>query len=226
MEEMEETSAILRSATSRSLVIIDELGRGTSTHDGVAIALATLEHLLHSTRCFTLFVTHYPRVAQVATVNPSVMKSFYMAFHQPLTDTKEHVKQEEAPTKMTFLYKLVQGVSERSFGLNVARMATMPESVVQRAAVKAGDLEASVNDRKEQRRTAQHFGDLHSFDRCVHSSLGIVTSISVQEMDALCRLNAVVEKFEAVSPVEADIQASFAQLESLQKLVKTICPFS
>ena len=62
MQELSETSAILARATPRSLVIIDELGRGTSTHDGVAIAHATLQHLVSTTRCLTLFVTHYPKV--------------------------------------------------------------------------------------------------------------------------------------------------------------------
>lgn len=61
-QELSETSAILAKATSRSLVIIDELGRGTSTHDGVAVAHATLQHLVSSVQCLTLFVTHYPKV--------------------------------------------------------------------------------------------------------------------------------------------------------------------
>ena len=62
MQELSETSDILARATERSLVIIDELGRGTSTHDGLAIAQATLHHLVAETRCLTLFVTHYPKV--------------------------------------------------------------------------------------------------------------------------------------------------------------------
>lgn len=62
MQELSETSAILDKATARSLVIVDELGRGTATHDGVAIAHATLQHLITSTHCLTLFVTHYPKV--------------------------------------------------------------------------------------------------------------------------------------------------------------------
>ncbi len=60
-QELSETSAILAAATPRSLVIVDELGRGTSTHDGLAIALATLEHLVARIGCLTLFVTHYPK---------------------------------------------------------------------------------------------------------------------------------------------------------------------
>ena len=62
LQELSETSNILACATSRSLVIVDELGRGTSTHDGLAIALATLQHLVSHTACLTLFVTHYPKV--------------------------------------------------------------------------------------------------------------------------------------------------------------------
>lgn len=62
MQELSETSNILACATSRSLVIVDELGRGTSTHDGLAIALATLQHLVAHIGCLTLFVTHYPKV--------------------------------------------------------------------------------------------------------------------------------------------------------------------
>ena len=62
VQELTEASHILRKATARSLVIIDELGRGTSTHDGLAIAMATLQHLVLHTRCLTLFVTHYPKV--------------------------------------------------------------------------------------------------------------------------------------------------------------------
>ena len=62
VQELSETSSILSTATARSLVIVDELGRGTSTHDGLAIALATLHHLVAQTACLTLFVTHYPKV--------------------------------------------------------------------------------------------------------------------------------------------------------------------
>lgn len=66
LEELTEASHILTAATPRSLVIIDELGRGTSTHDGLAIALATLQHILSAINCLTLFVTHYPQVSSSA----------------------------------------------------------------------------------------------------------------------------------------------------------------
>lgn len=95
MQELSETSSILSTATARSLVIIDELGRGTSTHDGLAIALATLHHLVAQTASLTLFVTHYPKVQAehgithgrppqmalpVALVNPACMSSKAVLF--------------------------------------------------------------------------------------------------------------------------------------------------
>ena len=67
VQELSETSHILACATARSLVIVDELGRGTSTHDGLAIALATLQHLVSHTACLTLFVTHYPKVTPLSS---------------------------------------------------------------------------------------------------------------------------------------------------------------
>eukprot|EP00884_Botryococcus_braunii_P017424 jgi/Botrbrau1/4365/Bobra.105_2s0012.1 len=80
LEELSETSDILERATARSLVIVDELGRGTSTHDGLAIALATLYHLVSSTRCLTLFVTHYPRVASLEKTFPGLVQAYHMAY--------------------------------------------------------------------------------------------------------------------------------------------------
>ncbi|CAI5521744.1 unnamed protein product [Closterium sp. Naga37s-1] len=80
LEELGEASGILHRATGRSLVIVDELGRGTSTHDGLAIAYATLHYLLSKVRCLTLFVTHYPEIAQLEKELPGAMGSFHMSF--------------------------------------------------------------------------------------------------------------------------------------------------
>ncbi|CAI5471170.1 unnamed protein product [Closterium sp. Yama58-4] len=147
LEELGEASGILRRATSRSLVIVDELGRGTSTHDGVAIAYATLHYLLSKVRCLTLFVTHYPEIAQLEKELPGAMGSFHMSFlastppvpppsaapsisasgQKQLSDPAASGSAEQGEAKpdqqVTFLYKLVRGVASRSFGLNVARLA-------------------------------------------------------------------------------------------------------
>lgn len=137
LEELGEASTILAHATPRSLVIIDELGRGTSTRDGRAIAASTLEYLCSSLRCLTLFVTHYPEVARVGMGVERGIGSYYMA----------HVVEKEAEEgvvpRVIFLYKAVRGVAEASYGLNVARMAGLPDKVVARAAEKAHELAAA-----------------------------------------------------------------------------------
>ena len=138
LEELGEASTILSHATPRSLVIIDELGRGTSTRDGRAIAAATLEYICNSLRCLTLFVTHYPEVAQVGIEGQQGIGSYYMAH------VVENTNEEQAAVpQVTFLYRATRGVAEASYGLNVARMAGLPHSVVKRAAEKAHELSVS-----------------------------------------------------------------------------------
>ncbi|KAG0589041.1 hypothetical protein KC19_2G287300 [Ceratodon purpureus] len=151
-EELSETSAILRRATSRSLVIVDELGRGTSTHDGVAIAYATLHYLLKETRCLTLFVTHYPRLADLKDEFPGKVGPYfvsYLAEGQVNKQSEGPISQyeEEATQRITFLYKLVPGIASRSFGLHVARLAQVPEICVLQAAAMAAKLEDEVSAR-------------------------------------------------------------------------------
>jgi len=138
MVELQETSDILRRATDRSLVILDELGRGTSTHDGVAIAHATLEHLLTEVRSALLFVTHYPQITGIADAHPSSVGCYSMAF---LQDTAEGPHPAASP-RVTFLYKLHRGVAPSSFGLNVARLAGIPEAILKVAQEKSREMGA------------------------------------------------------------------------------------
>ncbi|XP_064484560.1 DNA mismatch repair protein Msh3-like isoform X2 [Ornithodoros turicata] len=134
--EMQETSELLSGCTEHSLVVLDELGRGTATHDGTAIAVATLRYLVEEKRCPTLFVTHYLRVTQLEDTYPEKIKNFHVAFE---VDTEESV---------TFLYRLVPGAAKKSYGLNVALLAGVPPSVVARARVMAERLEdATLNKR-------------------------------------------------------------------------------
>ncbi|KAK9916549.1 hypothetical protein WJX75_003960 [Coccomyxa subellipsoidea] len=177
LEELSETSEILAHATPRSLVIIDELGRGTATHDGLAIAHATLQHLVTTTRCLTLFVTHYPKVASLQQDYPALVATFYMSYiqqdpdvPQPLPGSSPEPKPSsccrqalqalpstgasvdvaadgaERPAvsvpRIVFLYKLAAGVADKSFGLNVARMAHLPPSVIEQAGVRAAQMES------------------------------------------------------------------------------------
>ncbi|CAM4538536.1 unnamed protein product [Leuciscus chuanchicus] len=147
MEELVEASDILARATSRSLVILDELGRGTSTHDGIAIAYASLESFIRDVKCLTLFVTHYPPLCELERLYPQHVGNYHMAF---LLNEPESTSDEEEmhPEFITFLYQLIEGAAARSYGLNVARLAEIPESILRTAAFKSKELEALVNSRR------------------------------------------------------------------------------
>uniref|UniRef100_A0A8D0G6W9 DNA mismatch repair protein MSH3 n=1 Tax=Sphenodon punctatus TaxID=8508 RepID=A0A8D0G6W9_SPHPU len=136
MEELTDTAEIIRKATPRSLVILDELGRGTSTHDGIAIAYATLEHFIRDVGSLTLFVTHYPPVCELEKAYPERVGNYHMAFM-----VNEEEKGEEDPEFITFLYQITRGVAARSYGLNVAKLADVPEEILKTAARKSKELE-------------------------------------------------------------------------------------
>lgn len=138
MVELSETSDILKHASPRSLIILDELGRGTSTHDGVAIAQAVLDHVVRDKRSLTLFITHYQNLSAVAKgFENGELKNVHMRF----TETGD------AGQKITFLYEIGEGVAHRSYGLNVARLANVPEPVLDVAAVKSRELEHEVTEK-------------------------------------------------------------------------------
>jgi len=121
MVEMQETANILHAATSRSLVVLDEIGRGTSTFDGLSIAWAVAEYLATNARARpkTLFATHYHELTDLADALPGVVNA--------------HVSAREWKDEIIFLRKIVSGRSDRSYGIQVARLAGLPVSVVTRA---------------------------------------------------------------------------------------------
>ena len=135
MVEMLETASILHNATPRSLVILDEIGRGTSTYDGLAIARAVVEYLhSHAERAAkTLFATHYHELVELAAFLPRV-KNYNVAV-------------TEEGGRVVFLRKIVPGGSDRSYGIHVAELAGLPRAVVQRAAEVLSSLEATHDGR-------------------------------------------------------------------------------
>ncbi|HEU0000670.1 MAG TPA: DNA mismatch repair protein MutS [Ktedonobacteraceae bacterium] len=130
MVEMEETATILHHATRHSLIILDEIGRGTSTYDGLAIARAVVEHLHGVTQARTLFATHYHELAAMAAELPH-LRVYMMAI--------SNEKQDE----IVFLHHVIPGSAGRSYGVHVAKLAGMPRSVVQRAGEVLKRLETS-----------------------------------------------------------------------------------
>jgi DNA mismatch repair protein MutS len=119
MVEMTEAASILNTATSKSLVLLDEIGRGTATFDGLAIAWAVVEHLESRTRAKTLFATHYHELTELADLLPGVRNY--------------HVSVKEAGANIVFLRKVEPGSADKSYGVEVARLAGLPPSVIERA---------------------------------------------------------------------------------------------
>jgi len=128
MLEMVETANILNNATSRSLVILDEVGRGTSTYDGLALAWAISEHIALRLRCRTLFATHYHELTELERVLDGT--------------TNLNVAVREWADEVVFLHKIVRGGTDRSYGVHVARLAGVPKDVLDRARALLPQLQA------------------------------------------------------------------------------------
>lgn len=128
MVEMNETAVIVNSATDRSLVILDEIGRGTSTFDGLSIAWSVAEHLHDTIRARTLFATHYHELTDLATSRRAVRNY--------------NVAVREWNDRIIFLRQIVPGAADRSYGIQVARLAGLPDGIISRAKEILGKLEA------------------------------------------------------------------------------------
>lgn len=127
--ELSETKKILSEATPRSLVILDELGRGTSSYDGVAVAQAVLHHVASHIGCVGFFATHYHSLATEFSGHPEI-KAKRMQIHV-----------DDIERQITFLYKLEEGVAEGSFGMHCAAMCGIPKKVIDKAEEAAKEFE-------------------------------------------------------------------------------------
>ena len=128
MVEMTETANILHSATDRSLVLLDEIGRGTSTYDGLALASATAQHLAESRRAFTLFATHYFELTGLAASLPAT--------------ANVHLTAAEYKDQVVFLHEVQPGPANQSYGIQVARLAGVPAAVLNKARARLRELES------------------------------------------------------------------------------------
>ncbi len=138
MLEMNETASIMNNISKRSLILLDEIGRGTSTYDGISIAWALSEYLHNNSKANpkTLFATHYHELNELASKYPRI-RNF-------------HVATKESGNKVIFLRKLTEGGSEHSFGIHVAAMAGMPRAIIERASQILVELESKHIDKEEQ----------------------------------------------------------------------------
>ena len=127
MVEMSETANILNSASSRSLIIMDEVGRGTSTYDGLALAWSILEFIVNDVGAKTLFATHYHHLNRMASDYAQI--------------ANYNIKVDEEGDDVVFMHKIVKGGTDRSYGIHVAKIAGMPDKVLQRSRVIMGTIE-------------------------------------------------------------------------------------
>ena len=135
MVEMTETADILHHATDRSLVLLDEIGRGTSTYDGLALAWATAQHLAEKTRAFTLFATHYFELTGLPATIPAT--------------ANVHLSATEYNGRIVFLHQVEEGPASQSYGIQVARLAGVPRQVLQRARAQLQELEAAAHPHQD-----------------------------------------------------------------------------
>lgn len=175
MVEMAQTSDILQNATHKSLVILDELGRGTSTADGMAIADAVLHHLVERVKCKTLFITHYPLVAtELERKFPEEVQNLHMSY---TTEIRVNGTRD-----VTFLYQLTPGVALESFGVECGRLAGLPDDIL-RIASERSELCRTVTEQRTRRsRTRKLMG-------------AITRALSTQDVTRLEELRTTVRQF-------------------------------
>jgi DNA mismatch repair protein MutS len=184
MVEMIETANILRFATGRSLVILDEVGRGTATFDGLSLAWAIVEHLHERRRALTLFATHYHELTELAELLPRVVNRTMAV--------------REWDDRIVFLRRVMPGSADKSYGLHVARLAGIPDEVVARAEQVLANLEAKEFDPQGRPRLAE--GARFSEERAAQLPLftpaeevvaGILREVDVERLTPLAALNLV-----------------------------------
>ncbi|MBL1263563.1 DNA mismatch repair protein MutS [Candidatus Methylomicrobium oryzae] len=182
MVEMSETANILHNATSQSLILMDEIGRGTSTFDGLSLAWACADHLAKVTQAFTLFATHYFELTTLAEERPSIRNV--------------HLEAMEHGDRIVFLHAVKDGPANQSYGLQVAALAGVPRAVIEKAKSKLAHLEnnAYIEQRAE---SGIDQLDLFSAPEC-HPAVGLLGDIDPdalspkQALDALYRLKALL----------------------------------
>ncbi|HEX2915221.1 MAG TPA: DNA mismatch repair protein MutS [Chloroflexia bacterium] len=207
MVEMVETSYILSHATPRSLVILDEVGRGTSTYDGLAIAQAVVEYIHNNPRCGakTLFATHYHELIELAQVLPRV-RNYNMAVR-------------EDGGKVIFMRKVLPGGADRSYGIHVAQLAGLPRTVIRRAEELLQILE-SQKDEMEARSagTAPFRSSRNGNHKAAHADEQMSLFAPVATVEALTLVeNPVVEELRALNVMELSPLEAINKLYELQQ---------
>ena len=195
MVEMVETAVILNQATPKSLVILDEIGRGTSTYDGLSIAHATLEHLHNVNRCRGLFATHYHELTILEDTLADV-ESYHMLI-------------KEWNQQVIFLHQVAKGRAGRSYGIHVAKLAGLPELVIERAKNILSELENQ--GWKDSQSGADNSVNLPLFSQTLMPTIASETNVQYEELLAL---------LQALQPDDLSPKEALNVLYELHKLCK------
>ncbi len=195
MVEMVETAAILNQAGERSLVILDEIGRGTATYDGLSIAWATVEHLHEANRCRTLFATHYHELTALAARLPALRLAT--------------MKIREWKGGIVFLHEVGEGAADRSYGIHVARMAGLPPAVTSRAEDVLAELEG-------EREGGAAGGKAGLADLPLFSATGVKPSGLEMPQETA----AAIESLKAVNPDNLTPREALDALYRLKELLR------
>ncbi|KAK6460481.1 muts domain V-domain-containing protein [Scheffersomyces coipomensis] len=194
MIEMLETSSILATATHNSLIIIDELGRGTSTYDGFGLAWSISEHLITEKKCFTLFATHFHELTQLSSKYPNV-DNLHVTAHIEKDSTNEN------NDDITLMYKVEPGISDKSFGIHVAELVKFPTKIVNMAKRKASELQDS---------------NLTEGDKFIQNKR---TNCNEQEInDGLNKLKQVLKQWKAACYNELDGSCKLSSNDAIENL--------
>ncbi len=191
MVEMTETAEMLQAATPNSLVILDEVGRGTSTFDGMSLAQAILEYLLENSRAMTLFATHYHEL--------TAMQARYSQL------TNAHMSIHEKNGQISFLHSLVKGPANKSYGIQVARLAGLPTDVTKRAALILKDLES----RAQMASPQMSLLDVGLGTEPVFASENVADPLTLVEKNALEMLRDL--KIDGLTPIQSLVKLSELQ---------------
>ncbi len=186
MLEMTEVSNILKNATRRSLVILDEIGRGTSTFDGLSIAWAVAEHMRTKIGAKTLFATHYHELSQLEDIQEGV-KNYRVAVKKRGDD-------------ITFLRKIIKGSADDSYGIEVAALAGLPKSVIKRAKEILGQLESGKIERPQK---TEYEEDDAQLDMAGIAAMGIVEELKDMDVTTYTPIEALNKLFELTKKAEA-----------------------
>ena len=180
MVEMKESAYALLNATSNSLILFDELGRGTSTYDGMSLAGAIIDYIATKIKCKTLFSTHYHELTDMENKLPGIHNV--------------HVSIDETDGDITFLHKVMDGPVDKSYGINVAKLANLPISVID----KANELlrEYENNDSKPQKKITQFQLDLDTKSDELRDYIKTINPLEVTPIEALVILDKIKKKSE------------------------------